>query len=551
MRILLAHPSRNDGTSFYRGIGPFSHLQQSYPTIQITDVTLLNFNISWATLIHHDCLFYQRPCLQAHRDHIKLAKTCKRPVWIDYDDDVFNVPEHNPRYESYLGLKEYIADCLRLADLITVTTQAIKDSFIANVGPEMEKIVIIPNCYDERIFSNDFNKLAPRDKVIFWRGGDTHGNDLEPFVEVIQELIDKYPAYKWAFLGGAPQWVSDYRMDPERLIIYPFQEIFTYFNTLMQLRPEIMVVPMVDEPFSRGRSNISWIEGTLAGASVVCPDLPEFDREGTYRYKSVDDFKSKIENLIIDKNEKDVFDIGKIQIQLKKSLVKTSLENIPSLEKVGTPKRLEIVNQIRSATEKIMVEPEPKPFSAKEIFDFMMVNGQTQETPEHEKGYHDVADWLVQTMKIESAVDFGCGTGALLEQLLRNNVVSYGLEKNEFCIDYFCKRNPVLTEYIKHSDFTTAKLEFEGFDIAIAVESFEYVDAPEDWWYKFLNELSTKFKYFYFVFRPFRSLEDKKLGTVNVRTRGAWIELFGTQGWEVMNVPSRFNGCDVMFKSKI
>lgn len=537
MRILLAHPNRNDGTSFYRGIGPFSHLQHHYPDIQITDVTLLDFNISWATLIHYDALFYQRPCSLGHLDHIRLAKVCKRPVWIDYDDDVFNVPKHNPRNDLYNGLQEYIAECLRLADFITVTTQAIKDSFIEKLGPEMEKIIVIPNAYDGRIFSNSFEDLAPREKVIFWRGGDTHGNDMAPFIEVIQELVDKYPQYKWAFLGSAPKWITDYRMDPSRLLLYPFQEIFTYFNTLMNLRPEIMVVPMVDEKFSRGRSNISWIEGTLVGAAVVAPKLPEFDVEGTYKYSDVEEFKENIENLIHDET-------------LRESLVKTSLENIPSLSSGMTHRRQSVVAKIYGliSTNKISFREDDKILDNKEILERAITNCQTQETPEHVKGYHELADWLVDVTNAESAVDFGCGTGALLERLLHNNVVAFGLERNEFMIDYFAKRNPVLTEFIKHADFTVSELKFKGFDLAVAIEAFEFIDAPEEWWYEFIRGLSTKFKYFYLVFRPYRSLDDKKMGVVNIRTRAAWQELFCDNGWDVLNVPTRFNGFDIMFK---
>jgi hypothetical protein len=53
--------------------------------------------------------------------------------------------------------------------------------------------------------------------------------------------------------------------------------IIDYFKFFSELNPNIFIYTLKDTPFNRAKSNISWIEATYAGASVIAPEfLPEF-----------------------------------------------------------------------------------------------------------------------------------------------------------------------------------------------------------------------------------------------------------------------------------
>lgn len=54
-------------------------------------------------------------------------------------------------------------------------------------------------------------------------------------------------------------------------------DIFGYFQRLIQLKPHFVVFPLEDNTFNRCKSNIAAIEATVAGAVCISPDyMPEF-----------------------------------------------------------------------------------------------------------------------------------------------------------------------------------------------------------------------------------------------------------------------------------
>lgn len=529
MKIFLMHPMRNDATNFYRGIGPISQICRTNPSFEVFDATLNNIEFSWATLAPYDVVFIQRPVLQAHLEFVQIAKNCGKPVIVDYDDDVFNIPEHNPRYEQYKNLGVYTEEIIKAADVVIVSTQAIRDSFSDRLGTGIQsKMFVIPNAYNDIMMGRlKTRNQDDQQKVIFWRGGDTHKKDLEPYIDEILAVIHKYPDYKWAFFGYNPRWLTEHPIDPERLLLFPYQDIFTYFRTLMDLSPQIMIVPLYDEKFTRARSNISWIEGTMAGAAVLGPKIPEFERDGICQYESSKDFRHRLEQLIEDS-------------ELRQSYYSESLASVPKLSEVNEIRR----DTLAMAMDFSALQVLKRPFTDEEDMRWHLCNNRTQENAEWAEKQHKFADWIIGTFQPKSFVDFGCGTGAIIERMLTKNVVGFGLEKNGLKIDYFLSRNPVLSEFIKQVDFQDPEaFALEGkFSVGIAMECFEQIDQPEEWWNDFIKKLSDVFSNFILVFNPQRDINDVALGRVNVRTHAAWASLFERNGWDLTSLSSGIFG---------
>jgi len=49
-----------------------------------------------------------------------------------------------------------------------------------------------------------------------------------------------------------------------------------YFDKIKEIAPEAFIFPLEDNDFNRCKSNIAWIEATLAGAACIASTLPEF-----------------------------------------------------------------------------------------------------------------------------------------------------------------------------------------------------------------------------------------------------------------------------------
>lgn len=544
IKILVHCSIYFDGTSFYRGLGPFSHLRKKYSDIEIVDGSTENSVYDWAKILQADILFMQRPSQAFEVQIIKLAKSAKIPIICDWDDIYTDIPKTNPRHDLYMNetRQALIKECLELADVITVSTPAIAEAYGQIVSKD--KIVVVPNGYDELLF-NDEPYLGERQKIICWRGGDTHEADLLSVKDQILRLIKNHPNYKWAFIGYTPRWLTENLEIPQdQILLFTFQDVMQYFDSLMTLRPEIAIVPLEENQFNYAKSNISSLEFTLAGAITIAPNWDKFRQTGCIGYEETRTFEECVE-LIINSNDDQKW------IHYANALDSIRKFSLSEVNKI----RYNIITTLMN-TESRKFHPDAttkEPMTDHQYYEYCLKTGLTQENENYAKTHHKLADWLRARLSPDTAVDFGCGPGAVMERLLQNNVKCFGLDKNEHFIEYFRTRNPVHEERINQMDFRDQTLETDKpFDLAISINAFENIDKSEIWWEYFIQLLSTKFRYFYFASSPFSSgmHEDQRLSRVNIRRVEKWRELFEDNGWKYLENPNQIAHYDQLFESQ-
>lgn len=256
-------PSMTDATSFYRGLGPLGELRR-----QRKDLSLcLTPEINWATLNLVDGVFLQRPFADSHRKIAEIVKNNKTPLWVDFDDDLFAVPEWNPCYSIYNKdrVQKNIAEITAMADVVSVTTQELADK----LAPLNKNIRIIPNALNLRLVGLPKPIEKKPGTLVFWRGSKTHRLDLNECAEACIHAAKRDPGLTFFFIGESP-WFADYMPDNQVICAEPVDPI-EYHQLLAKLQPNLQIVPLYDCPFNRSKSNIAWIEGTWAGAAVVGP----------------------------------------------------------------------------------------------------------------------------------------------------------------------------------------------------------------------------------------------------------------------------------------
>src|ERR1035437_2744530 len=119
--VLVVAPDKTDATSFYRCAGPFSALRKTNPEIQFVYPSEMN----WTYIKNSDVVFLQRPFNDEHVRVAELAKEMRVPLWIDYDDNLLELPADNPVQAIYNETKvqNNIRYMLAIADHVTVSTQ--------------------------------------------------------------------------------------------------------------------------------------------------------------------------------------------------------------------------------------------------------------------------------------------------------------------------------------------------------------------------------------------------------------------------------------------
>jgi len=286
VKILYITPNATDPLAFYRGTGPLSRMRRDYP-MEYTHVEA----VSWAMVVAHDLVFMQRPFSPQHAEVLAMCKQYGVPVIIDYDDWLYELMPDNPAYSLYEKNRGSLDQCRAGADAIMVSNQHMKRMYAAK-GSDT---VVIPNAYDSEMFTPGV--AEERNKIVLWRGGSSHTQDLLSVRQGWVELVAKHSDWQFIFMHCYPWWLGHV---PDNVKFIEGMNLIDYMEAIKKLAPAIMTHPLLDSDFNRCKSMCSWIEASHAGAAFVGPDFEEYDRPGLERYVpgSSESFFSVIDGLI-------------------------------------------------------------------------------------------------------------------------------------------------------------------------------------------------------------------------------------------------------------
>jgi hypothetical protein len=273
-------------------VGPFAEIRK-----ERDDINLVFFQeLNWATLKLVDCIFLQRPCTKNHLIIAELTKRNNVPLWVDFDDDLFAVPPWNPCSHIYNkeDVQQNIAQIAAMADVISVSTQALKDR-LNMLNPTIK---VVPNAFDLRTIGNRplYDTQEKPGKLILWRGSKTHRLDLNVAANACIEISREHPELSWFFLGDKP-WFVDF-MPSKSVTCAEAIDPIEYFELIAKVRAEVMLVPLADCAFNRAKSNIAWIEASWCYSATLAPNWPEWQKPGIANYTTEADFKSSLQYLI-------------------------------------------------------------------------------------------------------------------------------------------------------------------------------------------------------------------------------------------------------------
>lgn len=288
MKILIITPYSRDANSFWRCMGPMGYLaKHSNNQIEI-DLPGDGVQLSWDRICRYDLVFMHRPCRRDDLTVMQIAKNCNIPIWVDYDDWLFHLPDWNPHKESYHNpnLQQLMAHIIACADVVSVTTEALAKG----IGSLNENVVIVPNAYRSDMFPWRETQTPERGVTFAWRGTNTHDGDLLSVKKAFLNLPDKLHVF-----GTLPYSILN-EMKPESFNLIQHQDAIVYWRKLYELAPKFLVFPLYDLFFNRCKSNIAWIEACHAGAMTIAPSLPEWCNPGvlTYTANDPDSFEQAI-----------------------------------------------------------------------------------------------------------------------------------------------------------------------------------------------------------------------------------------------------------------
>jgi hypothetical protein len=270
---------------------------------------------------------------------MELAKAARVPVWVDYDDNLLDLPEANPAYVEYIqpSIRQNILTAVAEADLVTASTD-----YLAGVLQPARKAGSRPVAVVRNGLHPNWPKRAVehnRSAAFLWRGSSSHLSDVIEYGLPIAQGLPESAAFQ--IMGWFAWPLANAVLGKIQNLSYTKElPINLYFRELESSGAVAGVVPLCDNAFNRSKSNIAQLESLAAGALAIVPDWPEWQLPGSLRYTDRDSMCEAVAKVLeIPYNErKDMWEAG-IAAALKQSFdaYEQRYQILASLLTVGVP----------------------------------------------------------------------------------------------------------------------------------------------------------------------------------------------------------------------
>lgn len=258
-------------------------------TITHTDIVIeqkpYSGNITWSFFSGYDALILERPSSGHDLNIIKLAKQMGLKIICDYDDDCLHIPPLNPMWHFYQQSRSVLMECLTLADEVWVSTPMVKRAYsLLN-----KNIHVIPNAHNNVLYKENKKKeYNKKTKKVFWRGGQSHAADVYSVANELIKIINKNKKVDFQFIGDRFIYMELNCGDNYQPVSpMPLLQYMEYMHTA---RPNIVMHPLQDNLFNRGKSNIAFLECVYSGGVFFGnTDFPEFMHPGIFNFNYLGD----------------------------------------------------------------------------------------------------------------------------------------------------------------------------------------------------------------------------------------------------------------------
>lgn len=200
---------------------------------------------------------------------LEKLKNSSAAVIFDLDDDLIHMPQTHNDYKTLEATIPYMADFAGYADAVTVST----DDLASSMSSMASNIKVLPNLINDGIWTGGRRSEDGIIKVLYG-GTPHHAQDAAMLEDLIADVNRRYgDKVVFVFMGCAT----------ERLVALPnvrfieFHQAYQdYAKRLQEEEIDIALVPLEDTPFNRCKSNIKWLEYSMAGIPGVYAALPPY-----------------------------------------------------------------------------------------------------------------------------------------------------------------------------------------------------------------------------------------------------------------------------------
>jgi glycosyltransferase involved in cell wall biosynthesis len=234
---------------------------------------------------------------------LATGKHFKKKVLVDIDDNFFAVRKDSPAFKDYDKGQQgryYIGALLELADGMTVSTDPLKEVY----SKLNKSIDVLPNCVELEEWPIQ-RKVWDDGKIrIGFSGGVEHKVDLEMILEPMSYILAKHPNVLFEICAAvSPQTAMEMGVKMNEFCKKDITKQFRitggtegatwlgYPQLLNSFGWDIIIAPLIEDEFNRGKSHIRWLESTMVGCPVVASPVYPYI-ESINGVKTIEDGKT-------------------------------------------------------------------------------------------------------------------------------------------------------------------------------------------------------------------------------------------------------------------
>ena len=184
-----------------------------------------------------------------------------RAIVYDTDDDVFSA-DLPAGAEDWLE-RDLVGRMLALADLVTVSTPVLADRLRSRTGAEVRVIhnALDPSWYEGRAVPG----IYPGEPRVVYHGVAARLADYEVARPAVDQVAADLPSLRRVWLGSSAPEIAAI-VDETRPWVAGAAR---FAASLVAARPGMGLAPIVDTAYNRARSELHWLEYSLAGAPAI------------------------------------------------------------------------------------------------------------------------------------------------------------------------------------------------------------------------------------------------------------------------------------------
>ena len=211
---------------------------------------------------------------------VRVLSRCRQrgvPVVYELDDNLLDLHRDEP-WETYPGdsLRGVVAFLARQADGMIVATPALAE----RVAGLRSGVLVVPNALDERLFGSAPEPLASRSSTVTigYMGTLTHEADLRMVLAPLRALLTRHAGrVRLELVGGAAgrRMASLFEGLPFRMRDPGYEDPYPRFVPWMRqhLRWDVAIAPLEDDAFTRGKSDLKYLDYGALGIPAVFSDV--------------------------------------------------------------------------------------------------------------------------------------------------------------------------------------------------------------------------------------------------------------------------------------